>query len=265
MLKEKYIKFQENRLLEAVFHPRELTRSGLKALRKNIVIHTISFIGFITALLLGYHHFPSLDSSTSSSIVAVFALVAIIFTSLKFFASSGEYLTETGLWWRISVDDSLQDEWELSMKHKAQSAAFEYSCWFLWGSIIVWAIICMVSYLAFKSRPPMPPMSVVLWGVFSLAYVMNLLPLIFIAWTLDPIETEGEDLSLVEDIDNNLHSKAVKPPPANPQSKWIKYSLSVAPYVVGIIMSVVLLSHEDNVIYDTGYKIGHWIGSLFAG
>lgn len=263
MLKEKYIEFEKKQLLKFAFSPYELTDKGLKNLRKNIVIHIISTMSFITAILLGLNHFPNLSFSTLSSPFVLVAVVAVICVSLKFITISSEYLTETGLWWRISVSDDLQDEWELAMKHKAQSAAFEYSYIFIWSAVIIWGVTCFVSYITTRSMPPMPPMSVVFWCVFCLAYIMILLPLVFIAWTLDPIQSDGEDLYFVESGDGIPLESVGKTAPTKPQGKWVRYSLNIAPYVLGGTIGILFFSHEGTVFYDVGYKLGRWIGGLF--
>jgi len=133
MIKAKYMKWQADTLRVTPLRPYELGESGLAELRSNIVISVITLAILSTIALLFIRRITGRldpDFSAGVGLLISVALVICFYVTFKFFDKSSEIVMNSGLYWRISVDDTLQDEWENEQKHKAQSKSFE---WLMWG------------------------------------------------------------------------------------------------------------------------------------
>jgi len=133
MIKAKFMKWQADSLRKAPLRPFELAESGLADLRRNIVISIVTLALLMTIslfLIRGVTGRFNPDVSGVVSLLIFAGLMTSLYVTYKFFDKSSEGVVNSGLYWHISVDDTLQDEWEITQKHKAQSKSFE---WLMWG------------------------------------------------------------------------------------------------------------------------------------
>jgi len=267
MFKEKYLDWQKKTLKEAPLRPYELTAEGLGLLRRNIIISTLSLVAVVAFIIifirvLNNDLFPRESISGGLRLSVFFGLMFGIWGAGTVLSKSTDYLIETGLWWRLSVDDELQDEWEKAQKYRSNSVSFDWLVMILAIIFAVWLIVCTISYLTFRSLPPLPPFDVNVGLMLSALYAIGVMPLIHAAWTIDPIV---DDEASEEDMKPLVKTKPVpEPKPVlTGKQKWVKRIWDLTPYIVGILIAVLWMSKGDGgPFYDIGYNIGQWFGKL---
>ena len=268
MFKEKYLDWQKKTLKEAPLRPYELTAEGLGLLRRNIIISTLSLMAVVAFIIifirvLNNDLFPRESISSGLRLAVFFGLMFGIWGTGSVLSKSTDYLIDTGLWWRLSVDDALQDEWEKAQKYRSNSVSFDWLVTILAIIFVVWLIVCTISYLAFRSLPPLPPFDVNVGLMLSALYAIAVMPLIHAAWTIEPIV---DDEASEEDMKPLVKAKpAPEPKPVlTTKQKWVKRFWGLVPYGVGIFIGLYFVSRgEGGLFYDAGYDIGNWFGERF--
>lgn len=266
MIKTKYMKWQEKTLRETPLRPYELTADGLALLRRNILLSIVSLAATAALISVAVSKFRDqfiFQEQLSPGFQLI--LTAAIFLGLiaggRVLDKSTGYLMETGLWWRLSVSDNLQDEWERGQKHLSGSRSYEWLVAGLAGLFVVWIIATIISYLVNGAAIPMPSLYVsvplaivVLWGV-------SLMPLVHTAWTLDPIL---DDEASPEDMTPHIVNADVPEETPKPKKSWGKRLLDMSPYIVGLLFGIYWASRgEGGVFYNFGHDIGQWFGQFF--
>jgi len=160
--------------------------------------------------------------------------LTLLFTSLFFMSRSSDYVLGTGIYWRLSVSDELQDEWELAQKHRSYTKAFEYVIYGASLIFILALVYCGVVFAMTGALPNPPSFGVSVITAMLLIYISALAPLINIAWTLTPIET-------AETLDKSVLSQKRQPVnPLTPKQKKLKRLWQLSPIVVGLVVGLVV-------------------------
>lgn len=270
MIKAKYMKWQADTLRVTPLRPYELGESGLAELRSNIVISVITLAILSTIALLFIRRITGRldpDFSAGVGLLISVALVICFYVTFKFFDKSSEIVMNSGLYWRISVDDTLQDEWENEQKHKAQSKSFEWLMWGFVGMFCLWVVLSAIEGLTGLTFLGVPSFGVCVVIAITGLYALSLLPLIYTCWTVEPISDDDVTELIAERKAEEIELAASIEPPEAPltgKQKWVKRIWDLSPYVVGILIAVLWMSKGDGgPFYDIGYDIGQWFGELF--
>jgi len=272
MIKAKYMKWQSDTLRETPLNPYELGQSGLADLRRNIVISVVSFAILMTLALffirrLTGQFYP--DVSQGVSLTIFIGLLISFYATFKFFDKSSEVLMKSGLYWRISVDDKLQDEWEIAQKHKAQSKSFEWVMWGGLGAFVLWLGLRVVEGLSGWTLLVMPSFGVSLVIAITALYTLSLLPLIYTSYTVAPINDDDIAELVAERANDEIKDTTpidLLTAPLTKRQKWVKRFWAVSPYILGGFVGVWLVSSGNaGFLYDIGYDIGRWFGKLMKG
>lgn len=266
MLKGQYMQWQKDALKDAPLQPYELSAQGLSDLRRNIVTSLTSFAAVLTLVILFYRMLigdivPEVDGRSGSRYIAFFVLCGAIVFTARISEKSTDHILKTGLYWRISVSDELQDEWELRQKNRSGAKSFE---WFLIGLVAVfglWILISGLSYIIVGHLPSAPPFDVILAIGLAVIYGLSLMPLIHTAWTLEPITDETSDNDMQPVSEAIERPKPILPP----KQKWWKRIFGSLPYVIGVAIGVgFVASNNGGPFYDIGREIGRWLGQFFG-
>jgi len=241
MLKQRYIELEKSVLKDAVFSPYELTPAGISELRKNIIVSILSLATICFLLLYfirggtpydwGYKIGQGIAVGSWWPLVYSIAFFVVLFGASRLLARSFNGLTETGLFLRTSVSDELQDEWELAQKHKSFTAAYEYLSWAVVTMFLGGLVVCGVYYFIIGTLPAPPRFGTVVCLFIVGIWVLSVLPISYLAWTLEPIEADG--------IDGPI-TKPVKPAPPvlTTKQKWKKRFSDALPFAFGGIVGV---------------------------
>lgn len=237
MMKKAYFDAQTKILESIPMNPFELSEAGIKSLRRNVLlsITSLAICMFMSQALTRWSTTGTADM-TRDGLPQMFAelggLLFLLFGSLWVMHKSTDALLATGLYWRISVSDELQDEWELAQKRKSYAKAFEYVVYGLAVLFIVVLAFCGIYRLIAGTLPAAPGFGVTVIIAGLLIYVIALAPLIHLAWTLEPIEDEtlqsGEPMT----------RKPKRERPLTVKEKWLRRLWSWGPIVIGAIVGV---------------------------
>lgn len=235
-MKTKYLNAQKKFLENIPINPFELTAAGIAELKKNIIVSIGSLAACMIMSLIVFRWTFSSEGMPSEGLTVLFLKLAIylalLFTSLFFMSKSSDFVLGTGIYWRLSVSDELQDEWELAQKHRSYSKAFEYV---IYGAALLFilALIFCGATIAFTGALPNPPsFGVSVIAAILLIYISALAPLINIAWTLTPIESvDTSDKSAVP-------QKRQRVEPLTPKQKTLKLLWQWGPIFVGLVAGV---------------------------
>lgn len=277
MIKAKFMKWQVDTLRDTPLRPYELGESGLAELRLNIVISVVTLGLLLTTCLFLIRSVTGRFNPDVSGLVSLLILAGLmtsLYVTYKFFDKSSEHLANSGLYWRISVDDTLQDEWEIAQKHKAQSMSFEWLMWGLVGVLGLWVVLSAVEGLTGWTLMTLPSFGVGLVMAITGLYGLSMLPLIDTCSTIKPISDE-ELAELIaertaEDTETAALTETAAPvetpkAPLTGKQKWMKRVGDISPYGVGILIAVWWMSkNEGGPFYDFGYNVGQWFGKLFS-
>jgi hypothetical protein len=242
-MKQTYLDAQTKILESIPMNPFELTEAGIKSLRRNVLlsIASLAFCMFMSLITFRWSATGTADI-TREGLPMMFAqlggLLFLLFGSLWVMSKSTDALLATGLYWRISVSDELQDEWELAQKRKSYAKAFEYVVYGLALLFIAVLAFCGLYRLIAGSLPAAPGFGVTAITAGLLIYVIALAPLIHLAWTLDPIEDEALPSGEV------MTRKPKRETPLTPKEKRLKRLWSWGPVVLGGVIGIVWASTQ---------------------
>ncbi|MDB2439358.1 hypothetical protein N9W89_11635 [Hellea sp.] len=269
MIKAKYMKWQADALRKTPLRPHELGESGLAELRRDIVTSVVTLAILSTIALLFIRRITGRlnpDFSAGVGLLIFGALLICFYVTFKFFDKSSEGVVNSGLYWRISVDDTLQDEWEIAQKHKAQSTSFEWLMWGFVGMFGLWVAFSAIEGLTGLTLLGVPSFGVCVVIAITGLYALSLLPLIYTCWTVEPISDEDlAELIAERSVEEAELAAPVEPPkaPLAGKQKWVKRIWDLSPYIVGILIALLWMSKGDGgPFYDIGYNIGQWFGKL---
>jgi len=236
MIKTQFIKAQEGILKSIPVNPYELTAVGIRQLKTSILVSIFSLTSCFSMSLVVLRWTFSSEGMAADGLTPMFVRLAVyltvLFGSLFAMSKSTDYLLGTGLYWRLSASDELQDEWELAQKRRSYTRAFEYVIYGASGLFVLVLAYCGVVY-GFTGELPSPPsfgVSVIV--AITLIYVSALAPIINIAWTLEPIEEDGSHAHRPE------RSKRVRVEPLTTKQKWLKRLWQWGPIVLGLIVGI---------------------------
>jgi len=237
MLKRSYINVQKEILKTIPVNPYELTEKGIQELRKSILFSILSLaVCMIVSLILFRWAFGS-ESMATDGFPIMFGKLAgylsCLVVALWGLNKSTDYLLGTGLYWQLSVSDELQDEWELAQKRRAYSKAFEWIIYGAAGMFLAILAICGGVYAVTGALPSPPSFGVWVVACFMLIYVSALTPIIYIAWTLSPIEDESI-------IDRPKASKRERIEPLTSKQKRLKHLWTWGPIAVGLVVGILI-------------------------
>ena len=236
MIKNQYINAQKEILKSIPVNPYELTKGGIRELKTSILVSIVSLAICMGMSLAVMRWTFSSEGMAADGLTLMFGKLGVYLTlllgSLFAMSKSTDYLLGTGLYWRLSVSDELQDEWELAQKRRSYSRAFEYVIYGAAALFLLVLIYCGLTY-AFSGALPSPPsfgVSVII--AIMLIYISALAPIINIAWTLTPIE-EGSTGS-----GRAAPNKRKRVEPLTPKQKWLKRLWQWGPVVFGLIVGI---------------------------
>jgi len=270
MIKAKFMKWQADSLRDTPLRPFELGESGLADLRRNIVISVVTLALLMTIslfLIRGVTGRFNPDVSGVVSLLIFAGLMTSLYVTYNVFDKSSEGVVNSGLYWRISVDDTLQDEWEITQKHKAQSKSFEWLMWGFVGVLALWVVLSAIEGLTGWTLLAVPSFGVCCVIAITALYALSLLPLIYTCSTIEPISDEDLAELIAERRAEETETATPDKPqvPLTAKQKWMKRAGDLSPYIVGILIAMWWMSKgEGGLFYDIGYDIGHWFGKLFS-
>jgi len=235
-MKTAYLNAQKKILENIPVNPFELTAVGIAELKKNIIVSILSLAACMIMSLIVLRWVFSSESMASDGLTFMFvklaAYLGLLFTSLFFMSRSTDYVLGTGIYWRLSVSDELQDEWELAQKHRSYTKAFEYVIYGAALLFILALIYCGIVFALKGALPNPPSFGVSVVTAALLIYISALAPLINIAWTLTPIEPADR-------IEKAAKPQKRKPDnPLTPRQKKLKRLWQWSPIVVGLILGI---------------------------
>jgi len=230
MIKAKFMKWQADSLRKAPLRPFELGESGLADLRRNIVISVVTLALLMTIslfLIRGVTGRFNPDVNGVVSLLIFAGLMMSLFVTYKIFDKSSDVVVNSGLYWRISVDDTLQDEWEIAQKHKAQSMSFEWIMWGFVGLLGLWGALSAIEGLTGWTLMVVPSFGVSVVIAITALYALSLLPLIYTCSTIGPISDEDlAELIAERRAEESGVAAPVEPPkaPLTGKQKWMKHN-----------------------------------------
>ena len=237
-MKTKYLNAQKKILETIPVNPFELTAAGISELKKNIIISIVSLAACMSMSLIVLRWVFSSEEMAVDGLTVMFlklaAYLGLLFVSLFFMSKSTDYVLGTGIYWRLSVSDELQDEWELTQKHRSYTNAFEYVIYGAAFLFILALIYCGVVFAMTGALPNPPSFGVSIIIAALLIYISALAPLIIIAWTLTPIDDFG---SINE---STSPQKRQRVNPLTPKQKKLKLLWQLGPIIIGLVAGVAL-------------------------
>ena len=236
MIKDQYINAQKEILKSIPVNPYELTEVGIRQLKTSILVSIISLAACMFMSLALMRWTFSEEGMAAQGLTVMFiklgAYLAVLFTSLYAMRKSTDYLLGTGLYWRLSVSDELQDEWELAQKRRSYSKAFEYVIYGAAALLLLTLIYSGILYALSGGLPSPPSFGVSLIVATLLIYISALAPIINIAWTLAPIEDDGSQRHKVSP------SKRERLEPLTAKQMWLKRLWQWGPIVMGLAIGI---------------------------
>lgn len=235
-MKTKYLNAQKKILETIPVNPFELTTAGISELKKNIIVSIVSLAACMSMSLIVLRWVFSSEGMAADGLTVMFlklaTYLALLFVSLFFMSKSTDYVLGTGIYWRLSVSDELQDEWELAQKHRSYTKAFEYVIYGAAFLFILALIYCGVVFAMTGALPNPPSFGVSVITAALLIYISALAPLMNIAWTLTPIEPDGGSEK------TKMPQKRKRVDPLTPKQKKLKFLWQWSPIVVGLILGI---------------------------
>ena len=238
MLKQSSLSWQKKALDAFPMNPQELTPDGLSQLRRNAIVSILSVAACFVLCLISVRWTRQIPAVIEQHGVAIMflqlgAILAGLFGTLWVVTKSSDGLLASGLYWRANVSDELQDEWELAQKHRSNAKAFEYV---LLGLVAVFFSILAYCGLhkVFTGALPSPP-SFGVWVVACLIgiYVISLAPLLHLAWTLEPMDTDDVEAASPERVSQRCEI------PLTAEQARLKWLWNWGPLLAGAAFGVV--------------------------
>lgn len=235
-MKTAYLNAQKKILENIPVNPFELTAAGIAELKKNIIVSILSLAACMIMSLIVFRWVFSFEGMAADGLTFMFmklaAYLGLLFVSLFFMSRSSDYVLGTGIYWRLSVSDELQDEWELAQKHRSYTKAFEYVIYGAALLFILTLVYCGVIFAMTGALPNPPSFGVSVIIASLLIYISALAPLINIAWTLTPIEPADRTEKTA------MPQKRKPVNPLTPKQKKLKRLWQWSPIVVGVVIGV---------------------------
>lgn len=262
MLRKEYLDAQKKILDSIPMNPFELTQAGLDGLRKNIILSILSMSVLFSLVYLGFSGgFSQIKTifgdSTAMHLSVLGAYLGALILALYIMSKSTDYVLATGLYWRISVSDELQDEWELEQKRKSYVKAFEYVIYGMGALFLLTLCYCGLFWLIVGSLPQGLGLMASSFLFVTFIFVASMTPLIYLAWTLEPIEDDAATNRTV------VAKKPKRDKPLTKREKRLKMLWDYSPYVVGGIAGVWIATEASGgFFHDIGYDLGHWFEVL---